>query len=516
MTFPSRLHRSCAVSSLFLSYLVFTGCTVSGGGSSETLTQQAYMKASNTDTGDAFGLTMAMDGDTLVVGSIFEDSNATGVNGNPVDNSASATGAVYVFARANGVWSQQAYLKGSNTGAFDNFGSSVALSGDTLVVGAPGEDSNATGVNGAQGNNSVSDSGAVYVFTRTNGVWSQQAYLKASNTGMFDSFGSSVALSGDTLAVGAIGEESNATGINGNQGDNSASHAGAVYVFTRTSGVWSQQAYVKASNTEANDVFGKTVALNSDTLAVGALQEGSALTGVTGGSPNEVATGNGAANSGAVYVFTRTSGSWSQQAYVKASNTRNNDAFGTSLTLSGDTLAVGAPGENSVLTGVITGSPNAVTTGIGSPASGAVYIFTRTGGGWSQQAYVKASNTESLDNFGSTVALDGDKLAVGAYREDSNATGLAGTQSDNSASDAGAAYLFTRTAGVWSQQAYVKASNTEAGDQFGQSVALSGATLAVGSSTEDSALTGVTAGSPNQAATGNGLIDSGAVYVFQP
>lgn len=444
MTFPSRLHRSCAVSSLFLSYLVFTGCTVSGGGSSETLTQQAYMKASNTDTGDAFGLTMAMDGDTLVVGSIFEDSNAIGVNGDPVDNSASASGAVYVFTRADGVWSQQAYLKGSNTEAFDNFGSSVALSGDTLVVGAPGEDSNATGVNGTQGSNSASDSGAVYVFTRTNGVWSQQAYLKASNTGMFDSFGSSVALSGDTLAVGAIGEESNATGINGNQGDNSASHAGAVYVFTRTSGVWSQQ------------------------------------------------------------------------AYVKASNTRNNDAFGTSLTLSGDTLAVGAPGENSVLTGVITGSPNAVTTGIGSPASGAVYIFTRTGGGWSQQAYVKASNTESLDNFGSTVALDGDKLAVGAYREDSNATGLAGTQSDNSASDAGAAYLFTRTAGVWSQQAYVKASNTEAGDQFGQSVALSGATLAVGSSTEDSALTGVTAGSPNQAATGNGLIDSGAVYVFQP
>ncbi|MFO0701829.1 MAG: FG-GAP repeat protein [Nitrospira sp.] len=90
---------------------------------------------------------------------------------------------------------------------------------------------------------------------------------------------------GTPLAVGAIGEESNATGINGNQGDNSASpHAGAVYVFTRTSGVWSQQAYVKASNTEANDVFGKTVALNSDTLAVGALQEGSALTGVTGGS----------------------------------------------------------------------------------------------------------------------------------------------------------------------------------------------------------------------------------------
>ena len=235
MTFPSRLHRSCAVSSLFLSYLVFTGCTVSGGGSSETLTQQAYMKASNTDTGDAFGLTMAMDGDTLVVGSIFEDSNATGVQGIQTNDAASAAGAAYVFTRSGAVWSQQAYVKASNAGSSDLFGYSVALSanGNALAVGAILEDSDAAGLHGSQTNNLASDSGAVYIFARSGAGWSQKAYVKASNTGANDFFGRSVAVSGDgeTLAVGAEGEDSNAAGMNGDQANNSASDAGAVYVY---------------------------------------------------------------------------------------------------------------------------------------------------------------------------------------------------------------------------------------------------------------------------------------------
>src|SRR5581483_1146048 len=109
-------------------------------------------------------------------------------------------------------------------------------------------------VNGSGGGN-----GAVYVFTRSGGTWSQQAYLKASNTGVSDYFGYSVSLSGDTLAVGAPGESSNATGVNGDQLNDSAENSGAVYVFTRSSGTWSQQAYLKASNTEAFDEFGGSV-----------------------------------------------------------------------------------------------------------------------------------------------------------------------------------------------------------------------------------------------------------------
>jgi uncharacterized repeat protein (TIGR01451 family) len=166
-----------------------------------------------------------------VVGAPYEDSNATGINGNQSDNTAGDSGAAYVFTRSGGLWSQQAYLKASNTGATDFFGQSVAVSGDTAVVGAPQEDSNATGVNGSQNDNSNS-SGAAYVFTRSGGVWSQQAYLKASNAGAGDFFGTSLAMSGDTIVVSAPQEQSSSTGVNGNQGDNSLSASGAAYVFT--------------------------------------------------------------------------------------------------------------------------------------------------------------------------------------------------------------------------------------------------------------------------------------------
>ena len=121
-------------------------------------------------------------------------------------------------------------MKASNTVTRDYFGFSVSLSGDTLAVGAYIESSNATGVNGNQSDNSATRSGAVYIFTRSGTTWSQQAYLKASNTGAGDYFGHSVSLSGDTLAVGAKSEASSATGINGDQKDNGAGSSGAVYV----------------------------------------------------------------------------------------------------------------------------------------------------------------------------------------------------------------------------------------------------------------------------------------------
>lgn len=281
--------------------------------------------------------------------------------------------------------------------------------------------------------------GAVYVFRRTAGVWSQEAYVKPSNTRMGESFGSSVALNGETLAVGAPSEGSCATGINGDQTDSSCGSAGAVYVFTRTAGVWTQQAYVKASNTEFLDGFGSSVSITGDTLAVGAPFEKSCAMGLNGDQSN-----NGCSEAGAVYVFTRTAGSWRQQTYVKASNTGANDRFGFSVTLSGDTLAVGAPGEGSSATGV-----NGNQADDGCLGAGAVYVFTQKSGGWSQQAYVKASNTRvpqprfnPSDEFGFSVALLGDTLAVGARKEASCATGINGNQADSLCFGAGAVYVY--------------------------------------------------------------------------
>jgi hypothetical protein len=154
------------------------------------------------------------------------------VNGNQSDNSARASGAAYVFVRSGTDWSQQAYLKASNTGTmFAQFGFAVGISDDTIVVGALDEASNATGINGNQSDTSYGAAGAAYVFTRNGTNWMQQAYLKASNTFANDFFSQSLSISGNTVAIGAPYEDSNAIGVNGNQSDNSISGAGAVYVF---------------------------------------------------------------------------------------------------------------------------------------------------------------------------------------------------------------------------------------------------------------------------------------------
>ena len=424
------------------------------------------------------------------------------------------------------------YVKASNTGAGDQFGMVVAVSGDgnTLAVGAPMEASAQPGVTPGAPNesatpNNAPSAGAVYVFARIAGVWTQQAYVKAPNPATFDLFGGALALSGDgnTLAVGARG-----------QGDSS----GAAYVFSRTAGTWVQQAFVTASNAEPADMFGISLALSGDgnTLAVGAFNEASEVAGVIPGAPIESATPNavsGGNGAGAVYVYTRSGAAWSQQAYVKASNPEasdpnlgtSGDLFGSAIALNGNgnTLAVGASFESSSLTGVRSGPVSETTAGNGSSMSGAAYVFLRSGTTWAQQAYVKASNTGDFDTFGSAVALssDGNTLAVGAYNEGSDLIGVTpGTPNEsatlNNAPGAGAVYVYTRNAGAWTQQAYVKASNADAGDNFGSAVALNGdgSTLAVGAPLEASALTGVTAGAVNEATSGNASFNAGVVYVY--
>ena len=287
--------------------------TVSGSGAAYVFSrtgsvwaQQAYIKASNTGVGDNFGRSVALnsDGSTLAVGAHFEGSNAVGVSGNQLSNASFKAGAVYVFSRTGTVWTQQAYIKASNTGVQDYFGESVALSddGNTLAVGAYRESSVATGVGGNQLDNTATQSGAVYVFSRTGTAWTQQAYIKSSNTEAGDWFGRLVALSsdGNTLAVTGYGEDSSATGVNSNGLDNTALTSGAAYVFSRTGNVWAQQAYVKAPNAEAAEVFGSSIALNADgnTLAIGAQNEDSVATGVGGNQAD-----NTASASGAVYLY---------------------------------------------------------------------------------------------------------------------------------------------------------------------------------------------------------------------
>jgi len=391
---------------------------------------------------------------------------------------AAEVGAVFVFHRTGDTWEREALLAPMVSDPGDQFGWDVELSADgsTLVAGARREDSSSTT---DPANNNGSAAGAAYVFTRTGTTWTQQAYLKASNVDAGDSFGERVAISddGNTVAVTAFSESSAATGVDGDQADNTAADAGAVYVFTRSGTTWTQQAYVKASNTNAMDGFGYALSLAGDgnTLVVGAYREDSAA-----GAPQ---TDNSVTSAGAVYVFTRT-GSWAQAAFLKATNTDPGDNFGYNAAISGDgrRIIVAATGESSSSSGI---GGNEVDNGKSS--SGAVFVF-ELGTSWQKRAFIKASNPTVDDEFGFGVAVDtlGDHILVGANSESMSS---------------GAAYDFVDSSG-WTQRAYMKATNIGAGDEYGRSVAVSGnaGVLVVGAPYEDG--------------DADGAPDHGAVYVY--
>ncbi|RZJ25749.1 MAG: integrin, partial [Haliea sp.] len=472
-----------------------------------------YFKSSNPGTNHFLGsvntVSLSADGSTMALGAYGEASDGSG----PANTSAPDAGAVYIYARGPAGWVQQAYLKAPVPEAGDFFGKALALSadGNTLAVSADGEDSSHTGtfaVTPAH-NNGNTESGAAYIYTRSGGSWSPQAFIKASNAGTFDLFGFSLALSGDgnTLAVGAYLEDSPARGINGATGDDPAgSDSGAAYIFTRSGTTWSQQAFIKASNADANDWFGFKVALsfNGDALAVSGWSE-------TSGSQATPAD-NSVLNAGAVYVFARTGVSWTEQAYLKSTLPEVDDRFGNALALSsdGNTLAVAAQGDDSNHTGTFAATPADNNL---AANSGAVYLFTRSGAAWSQQAFVKASNTRAVDRFGHQLSLagNGNLLAVGAYQEDSSSRGFGGNQADAGATNAGAAYLFSRTGANWTQQAYLKAPNADAGDRFGIGIALSrdGTSLAIAADSEDSSATGVQGNTAD-----NSISGAGATYLY--
>jgi len=409
-----------------------------------------------TPTTDDANATVTVNGAAVISGtasgpiSLDEGSSTITVIVTAEDGLITRTYTVEVTRQTADSFALQAYLKAINADASDLFGFSVAVSGDTLAVGAVGE--------GGADNRSP-DAGAVYVFSRDDsGEWRQQDFLRAFNTDTRDQFGFSVALSGDTLAVGAVGESG---------ADNRKSAAGAVYVYSRDdNGKWRQQGFLRAFNADAGDLFGGAVALTGDVLAVGAAGEGGA--------------DNRTPDAGAVYVFSRDdSGEWRQQGFLRAFNGDTRDQFGFSVSLSENALAIGAVGEG--------------TADNSKPDAGAVYVFSRDDNGeWRQQGFLRAFNADAGDLFGGAVALSGDTLAVGAVGKNS---------ADNSKPDTGAVYVFTRDDNeAWRRQGLLRTFNADAGDLFGGAVALSGDTLAVGAVGENGA--------------GNIEPDTGAVYVF--
>jgi hypothetical protein len=407
--------------------------------------QQAYLKPATvgtTQASDRFGTSVAISGDVIVVGAPLEDGGAA-FGGGP-DESATNSGAAYVFSRAGTTWTQDAYLKPQSFGATqagDLFGSSVAIDGGTIVVGAPMEDNSNMGVNSPINEAGV-NSGAAYVFhsicwviNPVPGVscsgtsWDFEAYLKPTTTGTMvgDAFGRSVAVSANTIVVGAPGEDSSSTGVNSSANE-SALDSGAAYVFTFGS-QWAQTAYLKPQSvgtTQAGDGLGASIAISGDRIVVGAPLEDGSAQGV-----NPVRN-EGAIDRGAAYVFSRSGGSWMEEAYLKptAISGSANDQFGFSVGISGDLVVVGMPMEDGNGTGV-----NSTPTGVALD-TGAAFTYVRdpSTSVWSQQSYLKRGTPTTgagfADNFGRAVAVSGDVVIVGAPFDDTPTT------------DGGSVYLF--------------------------------------------------------------------------
>lgn len=479
----SAIVRSCVVA-FALSAAAPTLLAQGGTEGGPILGQRAYLKASNPGEDDAFGETVAVWEHTLVVAAIREDSASTGIDGDQEFEGALDSGAVYVFENTPEGLAQQAYLKSHNSNFMDRFGTALALHGDTLVVGAPSEDSSATGVDGNGLDNNSPGSGAAYVFVRVDGAWSQQAYLKPSNTGDDDRFGSAVALWGDTLVVGARREDSSAVGVGGDQTDDGAENSGAVYVFERVGDTWAQTAYLKASNTGAGDGFGGALALHHDTLAVGAPTEDGGATGIDANQLDDSAS-----NAGAVYVFTRDGGAWSQQTYVKPQFIGAHDGFGRALALNDTTLVVGMPGDDAF------SAQNPAGSAFGD--SGAACVFARDGATWSQQAFLKSSLVEDDAAFGTAVSLGGPLLVVGS------------PYASNPTAHGGLAQVFRKQGELWNYVHTLYPSTRGAGDRFGIAVALSPFAALVGAHGEDSEASGVD-GDQNS----NGVSGSGSAWYF--
>ncbi len=417
--------------------------------------------------------------------------------------------------------SQEAFIKARQTVGDDWFGATVAISKDTLVVGALWEDSGATGVDGNPDDDSVMDSGAAFVLERKNGVFQHTTYLKADTAESGAQFGNSVAIDGDTLVVGA---------------QHAGGH-GVVYVFTRSGSSWKKQAVLSVKDSGAESSFGRCVALQGDTLAIGA--------------PGDDSAG---LDSGAAYVFTRSSSVWTQRAQLTEPLPGASDWFGSGLALQGGRIVVGATGSSiggasagaayvfegsgasyTCTATLIAETPQALgftgdsvaidesTIVVGAwnrnDGHGEALVFEQKGTSWQRSVTLdaKSAGHDPLtdDNFGSRVAIAGDAILVGAGGEDSAGAGVmsvdvATAPSGNAVVDSGAAYLFMRKGGGWSALAHIKAAHPGTGESFGWAVALSSDSVVVGARDEKSDATLV-----NGDETRDGAPSSGAVYVFR-
>ncbi|MCB9915512.1 MAG: FG-GAP repeat protein [Planctomycetes bacterium] len=358
--------------------------------------EEAQLVSADAAGGDQLGHWAGISGDTVVLGAPGDDDLGF------------FSGGAYVFAKSGGAWAQQAKLLPSDGGISQRFGWSADVDGDTAVVGA------------IFGNGLASVSGCAYVFTRSGTAWTQQAKLQASDGASSDWFSRSLAISGDSIAIGSA------------QDDDNGLESGSAYVYDRVGGAWVEAAKLKPSDGAAGDTFGEGLSIAGDLLVVGSPQDDDA----------------GSA-SGSAYVFRRTGGVWAQEAKLTASDASFGDWFGKQVHTDGVRVIVGA----------YHGS------GGGTLDTGAAYVFAQSGGVWVLEAKLVASDKSAGDEFGWTVNVTGDEALVGAVQR---------------AGATGAVYRFAWNGVSWSEQEIVTASDASSADQYGWSLARDGAVAVVG------------------------------------
>jgi len=366
---------------------------------------QTKVVASDDASGDYFGYSVDVSGDNAIIGAYRDDASGF-----------TDAGAAYIFNRSGSSWSEQTKLIASPQVSSDYLGRSVSIDGDYAVVGAYGDDEKG------------SSAGAAYIFKNIGGSWTQQAKLTAGDGASSDYFGYSVSISGDYAIVSAY--------LNDDNGSNS----GSAYIFKRDGVSWTQQEKLTASDGASLDYFGKSVSISGDYAVVGAY----------GNDDN-------GSQSGSAYIFIRSGSSWTQQEKITANDAAANDAFGYTVSISGDYAVVGAYGDDNV-----------------GSSSGSAYIFNRSGSSWSQQAKLTADDAADNDNFGRDVAIDGNNAVIGVMYDD-----------DDTESITGSAYLFSRSGSSWSQQSKITASDAMAWDYFGVSVGISGGYAIAGAYGDD-------------------------------
>lgn len=413
--------------------------------------------ATDRSADDWFGYSVSISGDYAIVGANQEDYNATG------GQFLSKAGAAYILKNNSGTWTVVQKIVAFDRAADDEFGYSVAISGDYAIVGAPKKDVTV-------GFDLASSGGAAYIFKNTTGTWSQVQRIVASDRESNDQFGRSVAISGDYVIVGAPYEDS------AGPGGNPQSNKGSAYIFKKEASNWMEEQKIFSTG-GSNDYFGWSVGISEDYVISG--MPGDDLFNTSGDLLNDVGT---------AVVFKRsTTGDWAQMQIIIAADRGDGDEFGTSVAISGDYAIVGAMYED-----------NNVTGGANLSNAGSAYIFQRNAETWSQMDKIVASDRAAGDLFGVSVSISGEYAVVGAYNEDEDPVG------ENTLSNSGSAYIFKNTSGNWVQANKIVSSDRASSDYFGYSVAISGDYAIVGAYREDENQIG-----------GNSLDNAGASYIFK-